>query len=59
MKTIHFIQSHKSLILWQLNHYEYEIEDRRTKTILAKPTCFESALAKFNEIRDAAEQVAA
>ena len=53
MQTIHFIQSHKSLVLWQLDHYKYEIEDRKTKTILARPTCFESALAKFYEIRDA------
>ena len=54
MQTVHFIQAHKSLVLWQRDHYSYEIQDRRTGKILAKPTCFESAVAKFNEIRDAA-----
>jgi len=59
MQTVHFIQSHKSLVLWQRDHYSYEIQDRKTGKILARPESFELALAKFYEIRDAAEQVAA
>ncbi len=59
MQTVYFIQSHKSLVLWQRDHYSYEIQDRKTGKILAKPESFELALAKFYEIRDAAEQVTA
>jgi hypothetical protein len=59
MQTVHFIQSHKSLVLWQRDHYSYEIQDRKTGKVLAKPESFALALAKFYEIRDASEQAAA
>ncbi len=28
MQYPHFIQSHKSLVLWQMDHYKYEIENK-------------------------------
>lgn len=53
MQTVHFIQSYKTLVLWQRDHYSYEIQDRATGKILAKPNCFENALAEFYALRAA------
>jgi hypothetical protein len=52
---VHFIQSYKSLVLWQKDHYSYEIEDRSAKgaaRILARPTSFENALSHFYALRE-------
>ena len=51
MQTVHYIQSWNGLVLWQRDHYSYEIEDRKAHKVLARPASFEDALAQFYAIR--------
>jgi hypothetical protein len=50
MKMIHWINSYRGndgakIVLWQLDHYKYEIEDRTNGKIIARPTSFEEAIS--------------
>lgn len=49
-QTFHFICSHGPLVLWQRDHYVYEIENRRTNELLATPKSFKSATVAFETI---------
>lgn len=57
MSMVHWINSYRGangehIVLWQRDHYKYEVEDRRTKKIIARPESFEDAIsycAKFRQ----------
>lgn len=54
MKFCHLVKVNSHFILWQQNHYQYEIENKRSKEIVARPESFAAACFAFENLSKAA-----